>query len=154
YNAMYFGCYEDIFHQPHSIYFSRYPFIREATIGFPAPDLQWRNDTDAVAIIDTSYTPGSITVTIYGNNGGRVCESETSGNTNTRIMTFPDGTVERQSWSWTYRPELPPETTTTTAPPATTTTVAPTTTTTVTTTSSTTTTTTTPPEEGGGGETP
>ncbi len=35
YNAVFFGCYEDVFHQPHSLYFSRYPFVREATLGFP-----------------------------------------------------------------------------------------------------------------------
>ena len=158
YNAVFFGCYEDVFHQPHSLYFSRYPFVREATLGFPAPDVKFRNDSDAVVYIDTTYTSGSITVTFYGNNGGRECISEREGNTITRVMTWPDGTETRQSWTWNYRKprEDEPETTTTTAPPATTTTTtappastttttAPPTTTTTTTAPPTTTTTTAPP---------
>ena len=144
YNAVFFGCYEDVEHQPHSLYFSRYPYVREATLGFPAPDVKFRNDSDAPVFIDTSYTGGSITVTFHGNNGGRTCTSERSGNTITRVMTHPDGTTTTQSWSWNYRtakdkvttttapattttsvPEettttLPPETTTTTAAPPTT----------------------------------
>jgi vancomycin resistance protein YoaR len=120
YNAVFFGCYEDVFHQPHSIYFSRYPFIREATLGFPAPDVKFRNDSDSVIYIETSYTATSITVTFYGNNGGKDCESVRSGNTITRVMTHPDGSVTEQTWTWNYRPEA-----TTTTTTSTTTTVAP-----------------------------
>ncbi len=123
YNAVFFGCYEDVFHQPHSLYFSRYPYVREATLGYPSPDVQFRNDSDAIVYIDTTYTSSSITVTFYGNNGGRTCESERDGNTITRVMTWPDGRVTRQSWTWNYkqpREDDPPPTTTTTAPPTTT----------------------------------
>ncbi|MCL1593639.1 MAG: VanW family protein, partial [Actinomycetia bacterium] len=109
YNAVFFGCYEDIFHQPHSLYFPRYPFVREATLGFPAPDVKFRNDSDSVVYIDTTYTPSSITVTLYGNNGGRVCTSERSGNTITRVMTHPDGSVTTQNWSWNYKQPRPPD---------------------------------------------
>jgi vancomycin resistance protein YoaR len=147
YNAVFFGCYEDVFHQPHSLYFSRYPFVREATLGFPAPDVKFRNDSDAVVYIHTEYTSSSITVTLFGNNGGRECTSERSGNTITRVMTHPDGSVTTQDWSWNYKKPKPEPTTTTTtkAPPATTST----TTTTEAppdTTSSTTTTTEAPPD--------
>lgn len=152
YNAVFFGCYEDVFHQPHSLYFSRYPFVREATLGYPEPDLEFRNDSDAVLYIDTTYTSGSITVTLYGNNGGRICTSERDGNTITRVMEWPDGSVTTESWTWRYRApreDDPEPTTTTTLPPTTTTTTTqpPTTTTTTTTLppSSTTTTTTEPP---------
>jgi len=127
YNAVFFGCYEDVFHQPHSLYFSRYPYIREATLGFPSPDVKFKNDSAAPIYIETSHTPGSITVTFYGNNGGRECESVRSGNTITRVMTHPDGSVTDQSWTWNYRPKV--TTTTTTKPPATTTTTLPATTT-------------------------
>lgn len=148
YNAVFFGCYEDVFHQPHSLYISRYPFVREATLGYPAPDVKFRNDSDAIVYIDTSYTPSSITVTFYGNNGGRTCTSERSGNTITRLMTWPDGRVTTQDWTWNYREPRPddpvPTTTTTTQPPTTTTTTVPETTTT--TQAPTTTTTTTVPE--------
>ena len=139
YNAVFFGCYEDVFHQPHSLYFSRYPFVREATLGFPAPDVRFKNDSDAVVYIHTEYTPSSITVTLFGNNGGRTCTSERNGNTITRVMQHPDGSVTTQDWTWKYRkPKPDPETTTTTAPLATTTTTAPATTTTLPPTSTTT----------------
>ena len=103
YNAVFFGCYEDVFHQPHSLYFSRYPFVREATLGFPAPDVKFRNDSETAVYIDTTYTPGSITVTLYGDNGGRTCTSSTSGNTVTRTMTHADDSVTTESWTWRYR---------------------------------------------------
>lgn len=125
YNAVFFGCYEDVFHQPHSLYFSRYPYIREATLGFPAPDVKFKNDSEAVVYIDTSYTSGSITVTFYGNNGGKECTSERSGNTITRVMKWPDGSETTQKWTWNYRKpreDDPPATTTTTQPTGTTTT--------------------------------
>ena len=127
YNAVFFGCYEDVEHQPHSLYFSRYPYVREATLGFPAPDVKFRNDSDAPVFIDTSHTGGSITVTFYGNNGGRTCTSERSGNTITRVMAHPDGTTTTQSWTWNYK-QPKPKVTPTTVPADTTTTVAPTTT--------------------------
>ena len=78
YNAIFFGCYEDVEHQPHSLYFSRYPEGREATLGFPKPDVIFRNNTAAPAIIKTQYTSTSITVKFYGNNGGKVCTSRAS----------------------------------------------------------------------------
>ncbi|MEZ5175795.1 MAG: VanW family protein [Acidimicrobiia bacterium] len=81
FNAVFFGCYEDITHQPHSIYFSKYPEGREATLGYPSPDVAFRNDSDAPVIIKTSHTKRSITVTFFGNNGGKKCESERSERT-------------------------------------------------------------------------
>jgi len=76
YNAVFWGGYEDIEHTPHSIYISRYPELFEATISWLQPDLKFRNDSDAIIIIDTSYTDTSITVRFFGNNGGRKVESE------------------------------------------------------------------------------
>ncbi|MEE8485454.1 MAG: VanW family protein [Acidimicrobiia bacterium] len=145
YNAVFFGCYEDVFHQPHSLYFSRYPFVREATLGFPTPDIIFRNDSEAIVYIHTEYTPSSITVTFFGNNGGRTCTSERSGNTITRVMEHPHGSITTQEWTWKYRQPKPEPTTTTTMPPTTTTTTTtpPTTTTTPPTTTTTTTTATT-----------
>jgi len=79
YNAIFFGCYEDLDHSPHSLYISRYPEGREATLGFPAPDVRFRNDSDAPIIIRNSYDGNkTITVKFYGNNGGRTCEAERS----------------------------------------------------------------------------
>jgi vancomycin resistance protein YoaR len=83
YNAIFFGCYEDLDHSPHSIYISRYPEGREATLGYPRPDVRFRNDTDAPVIIRNTYDGNStITVKFYGNNGGRLCEAERSERSN------------------------------------------------------------------------
>ncbi len=128
YNAVFFGCYEDVEHKPHSLYFSRYPYVREATLGFPWPDVKFRNDSAAPVFIDTSHTGGSITVTFYGNNGGRTCTAERSGDTVTRVMTYPDGSVTTQSWTWHYKKPEPKDPTTTTTTAATTTTTQATTT--------------------------
>jgi vancomycin resistance protein YoaR len=73
FNTIYFGCYEDVEHQPHSIYFSKYPEGREATLGFPHPDVAFRNDTSAPVIIRTSHTRRSVTVTFFGNREGATC---------------------------------------------------------------------------------
>ena len=81
FNAIYFGCYEDVTHKPHSIYFSKYPEGREATLGYPSPDVAFRNDSDAPVIIRTSYTARSVTVTFFGNQEGMTCGTERSERT-------------------------------------------------------------------------
>jgi vancomycin resistance protein YoaR len=136
FNAVFFGGYEDIEHQPHSIYFSKYPEGREATLGYPHPDVIFRNNSDAPVIIRTARTASSITVMFFGNNGGLKVKSERSDRRNfteprviyeenpdldpgtervvsrgsegwtvtvTRVITYPDGTVEREPFVWRYR---------------------------------------------------
>ncbi|MEA3501979.1 MAG: VanW family protein, partial [Actinomycetota bacterium] len=136
FNAVFFGGYEDIEHQPHSIYFSKYPEGREATLGYLHPDVVFRNNTDAPVIIRTAYSASSITVLFFGNNGGLKVASERSDRRNfteprviyeenpalgpgtqrivkggsegwtvtvTRVITYSDGTVEREPFTWHYR---------------------------------------------------
>ena len=79
YNAVFYAGVEDVIHQPHSLYFSRYPEGIEATINWPEPNLIFRNDTDAAILIKTEYTETSITVKFFGDNGGRTVDWETSG---------------------------------------------------------------------------
>ena len=138
YNAVFYGCYEDVGHKPHTYYFSRYPEVNEATINWPSLDLRFRNNSPAPIWIKTNYTGTTLTVEFYGNNGGRTCERRLGSrysfttprddyrgdpaippgveeedrkgrggwtNTVTRVMTFADGTVEEQLWTWTYRAE-------------------------------------------------
>jgi vancomycin resistance protein YoaR len=50
----------------HSWYFSRYPMGREATLNYPELDVRFTNNTDGAVIVKTSYTAGSITVSLYG----------------------------------------------------------------------------------------
>ncbi len=50
----------------HSWYISRYPMGREATLSYPVLDVKFTNITDGAIIVRTSYTPSSITVSLYG----------------------------------------------------------------------------------------
>jgi len=77
YNAVFFSCLEDLGHKPHSLYFTRYPIGREATLGFPAPDVRFGNNTENPIVIATAYTDTSITVKMYGDNGGLSCTDHT-----------------------------------------------------------------------------
>ncbi|MEA2011262.1 MAG: VanW family protein [Actinomycetota bacterium] len=76
YNAVFYGCYEDIKHKPHSLYFPKYPEVIEATMGYPDPDVVFKNNSDAPVIIRTAYTNSKITVLFYGNNGGKTCTAD------------------------------------------------------------------------------
>jgi vancomycin resistance protein YoaR len=76
FNAVFFGGYEDVAHQPHSIYISRYPMGRESTINYGTIDVKFRDDTHAGVLIRTSYTASSITVSFYGDKEGKVVTAE------------------------------------------------------------------------------
>ena len=68
FNAAFFTGLDFIEYQSHSIYFSRYPYGREATISSPAPDLVLANNTDYPVLIWTSYDATSVTVSMYSTN--------------------------------------------------------------------------------------
>lgn len=65
FNAAYYAGLEDVEHHPHSIYFSSYPSVIESTIFYPNLDLRFRNTTPYGILIDTSYTEGSLTVSMW-----------------------------------------------------------------------------------------
>ena len=65
FNAAFFAGLDFEEYQSHSIYISRYPYGREATLSFPKPDLVVTNPTPWHMLIWTSYTDTSITVSIY-----------------------------------------------------------------------------------------
>jgi vancomycin resistance protein YoaR len=98
YNAVFFSGLEDVEHTPHTLYFSRYPEGREATLGYPSPDVVFRNNTDAAVLIDTETTDSSVTVRFYGDNGGLEVEA---GLSERRDPTEPFETYEAD-------PSLPP----------------------------------------------
>ncbi len=70
YNAVFWSGLEDVEHTPHTLYITRYPEGIEATLGWPDPDLVFRNNTEAAVYIKTEYTEDSITVKFFGDNGG------------------------------------------------------------------------------------
>jgi hypothetical protein len=112
FNAAYFAGLQIDESQAHSEYFDRYPRGREATMGFPAPDLAFTNNTPYGIMIWTSYTDTSLTITMYSSpyaRGEQTAISEgRSGNcavvTTTRTVTFPDGRTEDDTFRATYRP--------------------------------------------------
>ncbi len=66
YNATYFAGMTDIEHKEHSYYISRYPAAREATVFEGAIDVKFRDDAPTGILIQTAWTPTSITVTLWG----------------------------------------------------------------------------------------
>lgn len=76
FNATFFGGYEDIEHTPHSIYISRYPMGREATLNYGSIDNIFRNDSSSGILIRAYAGESSVTVSYYGNREGRVVEAE------------------------------------------------------------------------------
>lgn len=70
FNAMFFAGLEDIYHKPHSLYFSRYPMGREATLDWHSVDLKFRNDSPYGVLLQAWTTggvgqEGSITVRVW-----------------------------------------------------------------------------------------
>jgi hypothetical protein len=85
YNAIFYAGLEDIEHRPHSIWFSRYPEGIEATMGYPSPDVVFRNDTTHPLVISTEhagYDGTEITVKFWGDNEGRQVTARKSGRYN------------------------------------------------------------------------
>ena len=65
FNAAFFAGLEFPEYQSHSLYISRYPYGREATLSFPRPDLQIKNPSPHPILIWPTYTRSSITVGLY-----------------------------------------------------------------------------------------
>jgi vancomycin resistance protein YoaR len=112
FNAAYFCGLDITSYQAHSEYFPRYPRGREATMGYPAPNLSFINDTPFGILVDTSYTDTSVTVTMWSSpyaTGEQVGISESSsGNctnvSTTRRITYPDKPPATDTFAATYRP--------------------------------------------------
>jgi len=70
FNAVFFAGLEDIYHKPHSLYFSRYPVGREATLDWDSVDMKFRNDSPYGVVLQawiTGHTgsQGSVTVQVW-----------------------------------------------------------------------------------------
>ena len=112
FNAAYFAGMDFVEYRSHSLYFSRYPYGREATISSPAPDLVMTNTTNHPLLIWTSYTDESITVSMYSTKHIDIAEIDqrTSGRgacthvETDRQRTYPDGRVVVDTFLADYRP--------------------------------------------------
>ena len=64
FNSVFFAGLQDVHHKPHSLYISRYPEGREATVNFPTVDLVWRNDSPYGVLVQASVT-GTVNVSFW-----------------------------------------------------------------------------------------
>lgn len=112
FNAAFFAGLDIPQYRAHSVYISRYPYGREATLNHPQPDLEIHNNTPHHLMIWTSYTATSITVSIYSTPYWDV---EQTGQFTTRVgqcrsvttireRTDPDGNVLEDRFFAFYRP--------------------------------------------------
>ena len=142
FNAAFFAGLDFGDYQSHSIYISRYPYGREATVNFPNVDLEILNTTPYGILLWPTTDEASITVTLYGTkwvDGEQTGQTERRQGvscirvTTERTRTYlEDGRTEIDTVFARYRPEGvrcdgspsdPAErttTTTSTVPPATT----------------------------------
>jgi vancomycin resistance protein YoaR len=114
FNAAFFAGLEIPEYQMHSLYFTRYPYGREATLSFPKPDLVIENNTGNGILLWPTHTSSSVTVTIYGT---RTFEAAQTGQTTspvgpcTRVVTqrtrtrLSTGAQTTDTFSNVYRPE-------------------------------------------------
>lgn len=71
FNAIFFAGLEDVYHKPHSLYFSRYPMGREATLDYNSVDMKFKNNTE-YGVLMQAFTnnpkqggQGSVTVRVW-----------------------------------------------------------------------------------------
>jgi vancomycin resistance protein YoaR len=113
FNAAFFSGLDLVTYQSHSLYISRYPYGREATLSFPDPDLKIRNNTPYGVLIWPTYTARSITVSFYstkyvsGEVGVQTVEKRNQCKRvyTTRIRTYTDGRTKTDRISASYRPK-------------------------------------------------
>ncbi|HZY26806.1 MAG TPA: VanW family protein [Jiangellaceae bacterium] len=106
YHAAFKAGLEDVYHQPHSIYFDRYPVGQEATVSWGAFDMSFRNDTPYGVLVDTQFSPsgerpGALTVKIWSTAHLRVETSVSARSNPTDPQTIYDTGEEcaaQQGW--------------------------------------------------------
>ena len=93
YNAAYFAGMVDVEHKEHSFYISRYPPGREATVFGDAIDMKFRNDNPTGVMIQTVWTPSSITVRLFGTKRYEVTSTPgpRTNPTEPEKVSIPDG---------------------------------------------------------------
>ncbi|MEM9204049.1 MAG: VanW family protein [Actinomycetota bacterium] len=115
FNAAFFAGLDFGEYQSHSIYISRYPYGREATVSHPHPDLEIINNTPYGILIWPTTTDTSITVQLFSTKwveGEQTGQTEgRQGSSCTRVTTertrtwVDDGRTEVDSVIAVYRPE-------------------------------------------------
>lgn len=92
FNAIFWSGYEIGTYRPHTGWLSRYPLGIEHTLVYGSIDLQFTNDTTTPIYIETSSTSTSVTVELWGNQGGwRVTGQHPRGNRSSSITVLDNG---------------------------------------------------------------
>jgi len=108
FNAAFFAGLDIPEHKAHSIYISRYPFGREATLAYPSIDLKITNNTPYGVVIYPTYTNTSITVQLWSTRyaiGDQTAISKSGGCGTvkvTRTRLFVDGHSDTDQFSADY----------------------------------------------------
>ena len=113
FNAAFFAGLEIPEYQMHSLYISRYPFGREATLSYPRPDLKVRNNSPYGILVWPTYTGSSITVSLYSTRWVEATQSnQTTAErgpckavTTERTRKFLDGRTVVDRFNALYAPE-------------------------------------------------
>lgn len=114
FNAAFFAGLDIPEYQSHSIWLSRYPRGREATLSYPKPDLVIENTTPHAVLIWSTYDATSITVKLYSTRtviGEQTGQSEGPVGACTRVTTertrrwLEDDRTKVDRFRATYRPE-------------------------------------------------
>jgi vancomycin resistance protein YoaR len=115
FNAAFFAGLDIPQYKAHSIYISRYPFGREATLAYPSVDLKIHNNTPYGVVIWTSYTNSSLTVQLWSTRyvtGAQTAQNKSSGCgpiSTTRTRTYVDGHTDQQVFHADYTCNPPKE---------------------------------------------
>lgn len=113
FNAAFFAGLDIPAYQMHTLYISRYPYGREATLSHPAPDLQIRNNTPYGVLLWPTYDETSVTVTLYSTpwiEADQTAQSETPAGPCTRVTTertrtwLEEDRVETDNFTGLYQP--------------------------------------------------
>ena len=112
FNAAFFAGLDIVKYQAHSLYLDRYPYGREATLGWPEPDQKIKNNTPYGILIWTSYTATSVTVTLYstqyayGEQTGQTKRpvGACTGVTTSATTHYPSGRTTTDTFHAVYRP--------------------------------------------------
>jgi vancomycin resistance protein YoaR len=112
FNAAFFAGLDLVEYQSHSLYISRYPYGREATLSFPNPDLKIRNNTPYGILIWPTYTSRTITVSFYSTKfvKGEVIRQDVQERQlckvvfTYRLRTYVSGKTEQDRTRAQYRP--------------------------------------------------
>jgi vancomycin resistance protein YoaR len=104
YHAAFQAGLADVYHQPHSIYFDRYPVGQEATVSWGDFDMSFKNDTPYGVVVNTGFTPsgngsGTVTVQIWSTKHFRVETSVSARSNSTSPQTVYDTSPECQEES-------------------------------------------------------